>query len=986
MTVQKRFIVIPAFLLLVSYFLLLLHAAVKEKTVDEFNALQLVYARQAATGIEHLFKRLTRELSYLASIDDIIHCNERGKMLMALYFDKSQEDLFAITRVDAQGTICTSFPPTPGLVGTSIAAQPHVREILASHQPVVSDVFTSVQGQVAIALHVPVLEGGRFSGSLAILIPFHKIAREYLETIRIGTTGHAWMLSQTGRELYALNQEHIGESIFATQSESPSLLALSREMLRSREGTGSFLLADSRQPPGQAGQIPHHAAFTQARLAGRSFWAIAVSTPEEEVLKTMEEFRNKWLILTGAMTVGALMYAVFVLQALVTAREAEKRKRTLHALKKSKRDYRQLVESASSIVLRWGPTGDILYLNPYGLAFFGYTEQEILGRNVMGTIVPETEASGRDLRGMIDDLLHVPEKYRNNINENSKRSGERAWISWTNEPILGPDGQLAEILSIGNDVTPLKRAEAALNGEKEFTDFALNAQPDTFFVYNSSSGRAVRWNKAFREACGYSDAEIAQLIAPASYHRDEDLKKAEEALVDLYMHKSASYQVQLLTKEGRTIPYEYHATLFDDGKNKEKFVVSIGRDISERLRIEEEKEKLELDLRQAHKMEAIGTLAGGIAHDFNNILTVILGYSELGRRLPQSTGKIDEYLEQISRASRRARELVNQILAFSRKSENKLIPLAIYSLVREILQLLRSSIPTSIEIVSDLDPECGTTLVDPTQIQQIIMNLCTNAVHAMEKENGQLGIILARRRFSNKHFEGLAAPVSGDFIELAVSDTGQGMDAETLEHIFDPYFTTKEVGKGSGMGLAVVHGIVHGLGGMIKVSSSPGKGSVFQIYLPAIDAPPQELDDEEGRLADLLPAGRERILFVDDEETIVSVHKLFWAELGYEVEALTDSRAALQRFQAMPQRFDLVITDQTMPKLSGADLAVEMLKLRPDLPIILCTGYSNVISEEEARELGIKKFVMKPVSLQELARLARELLAEKESNAKKGEE
>jgi len=975
MNLQKRFFAIPVFILLTSFLLFLLYSAVKEQTLEDFNSLQMVYAKQAAKGIENLFSRFSFELSYLAAIDDIVECNANGKELMELYFSKNKGDLFGITRMDAQGIIRYTFPVAGGVVGSSIAGQPHVAELIRTQQPVVSDVFTAVQGVQCIAFHIPVMENGRFSGSLALLIPFQKIAREYLDPIRIGKTGQAWMISRAGRELYVLAsngsaQDTVGRSIFESYKNAPSLLSFSRQMVQKEQGVGSFTLTDGDKEKG--GQNLHHAAYVQAKL-GNTFWAIAVSTAEGDVLKTMEGFRTNWLVLSGALLFGFFMYGNFVFRAWVAGQEAEKRRKALDALKKSRKDYKQLVESANSIILRWDTKGNILYLNPYGLDFFGFSEHEIVGQNVMGTIVPETEASGRDLREMIEDILHFPEKYKYNINQNSKRSGERAWISWTNEAILGPNRELVEILSIGNDVTDLKKAEADFAAEKEFTDFALNAQPDTFFVFNSSSGKAVRWNKAFREACGYSDAEISELSAPGSYYRDEDLKKAEEALVELYLNKRATYQLRLLAKDGRTIPYEYHASLFEDEKRQEKYVVSIGRDISERVRIEMEKAHLEIELRQAHKMEAIGTLAGGIAHDFNNILTVIYGYSEMGKRFSQGEGRLAEYLEQISKAAQRAKELVQQILTFSRKSESKLRPMALYPLVREALQLLRSSIPSTIEIVSDLDPECGAILADPTNIQQIIMNLCTNAVHAMEKESGQLGVILSRRKFTNRRLDAGSAPLSGDFVELCVSDTGQGMGEEILEHIFDPYFTTKEVGKGSGMGLSMVHGIVHGLGGVIKVSSSPGKGSVFRVYLPALDTP-SCAEEEESALTDFLPTGKERILFVDDEEAIVDIHKVFWSELGYGVEVFSDSRQALQAFQSAPGRFDLVITDQTMPHLSGTDMSQQMLSIRPDLPIILCTGYSNVVSEQEALDLGIRQFVMKPVRFHELAKMARVVL------------
>jgi len=388
----------------------------------------------------------------------------------------------------------------------------------------------------------------------------------------------------------------------------------------------------------------------------------------------------------------------------------------------------------------------------------------------------------------------------------------------------------------------------------------------------------------------------------------------------------------------------------------------------------EERARLESRLRQAQKMEAIGTLAGGIAHDFNNILTAVLGYAELVREGLKQDGASLEDIEQVIKGALRARDLVKHILTFSRKGDYRIVSLAPHLIINESLKLLRASIPATIAIQQDIDRDCGNILADPSQLQQVMLNLCTNAQQAMDKESGILRVSLQRKELSRADVESELNVSPGAFVELTVSDTGQGMNETTMARIFEPYFTTKEFGKGTGLGLAVVHGIVHDCGGLIKVASEVGKGTAFHVYFPVATG---EADGKADETADDITAGQERILVVDDEVALVRYEKSVLEGLGYQVTAMTDSIKAWEIFLASPYGFDLLITDQTMPAMPGTVLAGKILAIRPDMPVILCTGYSSMVDEGKAQEMGIRLLAMKPFDKKELARLVRKALDEK---------
>jgi two-component system, cell cycle sensor histidine kinase and response regulator CckA len=380
---------------------------------------------------------------------------------------------------------------------------------------------------------------------------------------------------------------------------------------------------------------------------------------------------------------------------------------------------------------------------------------------------------------------------------------------------------------------------------------------------------------------------------------------------------------------------------------------------------------VEAQLRQAQKMEAIGTLAGGIAHDFNNILAVMMGYTEMSLSRTGDSEYVKNNLLKILTCIRRAGDLVKQILTFSRQTEQEKRPIELAPAIEEAVKLIRASIPANIEIRQNIaDLPNRFVLAEPTQIHQVVLNLCANAAHAMRKTGGLLEVSLTEEDTATPTCALVLPP--GPCLKLTVRDTGCGIDPSILDRIFDPFFTTKEVGEGTGMGLSVTHGIVKSHGGAITVTSEPGSGATFEIYLPRLIDP--VLAQEVAEDVEPVPMGTGTILLVDDEWMLVDVGRKLLVKLGYSVEALTDSAEAMNLFRAEPHRFDLVITDLTMPRIMGLELAASILRIRPDIPVILCTGYNQNISGEDVKAAGITGLITKPFTLKTMGNAVRKAL------------
>lgn len=424
----------------------------------------------------------------------------------------------------------------------------------------------------------------------------------------------------------------------------------------------------------------------------------------------------------------------------------------------------------------------------------------------------------------------------------------------------------------------------------------------------------------------------------------------------------------LISPEGDRIPVLYTAVSVPLGEIPH-LIISF-TDIRAVKAAEAQRAALELKLQHAQRMESIGILAGGIAHDFNNILFPIMGYAEMTMSLVPPESRARNNLQKIVKSAERAKSLATQILSFTRAEEEKLKPLQLQFVIKETLKMLRSLLPRTIAIENGIDVKCGPVMGDPAQVHQLVMNLCVNAYHAMGEKGGTLTVKLREREYSQK--TGDTPP--GQYTELVVSDTGPGINPELMDAIFDPYFTTKdpEREKGSGLGLYVVKGIVGNHQGYIQVENSPGQGASFYVRFPRIQAPKQVQRSKRKDAA--LVGGDERVLVVDDEEIIIGMFDQLLKKLGYQVKGVTDANTALALFSQDPRAYDLVITDMTMPHMTGLELTQKFLEIRPDLPVILCTGYSDAVTEEGAKAAGVRQFVMKPVVMGELARAIRQAL------------
>ncbi len=522
------------------------------------------------------------------------------------------------------------------------------------------------------------------------------------------------------------------------------------------------------------------------------------------------------------------------------------------------------------------------------------------------------------------------------------------------------------------DISDRKQAERRILDEKERAENYL-AIAGTMIVALNTLGTVTLVNRKGCEILGYDLIELLgtnweDMVIPEAAR--DATRRDFENIISGKTDPPQNRISEVMTKTGERRLIEWHLTLIRDSDGAVTGTLSSGEDISERERASSEREHLQAQLRQADKLKTIGTLAGGIAHDFNNILTPIIGYSHMVMSEVPKASQAYSDIERVVKAADRAKELVNQILIFSRQGEAEMVPVRLDLIIEESLKLIEGSLAPNVDIQLRISPECPPVMGDQSQLHQVVMNLCTNALGAMEKTGGILEVILETFEVDSKFTKHRTNAFRGKYLKLRIRDTGEGMGAETLERIFEPFFTTRGVGEGTGMGLAMVHGIIANHGGEIFVDSQLGEGATFDIYLPQTAHEVKQEVSKDARI----PAGSERILFVDDEREIGDMARRMLEKAGYLVTTETDSQEALQLFRDQPEDFDIVITDQAMPKLYGVKLAEEILKVRPGIPIILISGFADTITLESVQEKGIRDYVMKPLVGPELAQAIRQAL------------
>jgi PAS domain S-box-containing protein len=637
--------------------------------------------------------------------------------------------------------------------------------------------------------------------------------------------------------------------------------------------------------------------------------------------------------------------------------EISERKRTQEELKKSEEKYRTILQNIEEGYYEVDLAGNFTFFNDSIQKILGYGRDELIGMNNRQYTDQE---NAKKLYQAFNKVFTTERPTKEFDWKIIRKDGTERYVEASVSLLQDAQGEPMGFRGIVRDITERKGAEEALRDSKEKYRLLVDHAHDGIFI---AQGGLIKFqNPKAQEILGCSTHELPEipfidLIHPEDRHLLPKKRESGARGKDI----PSTFSVRIAKKSGEELWVQINAV--DIKWEREPATLHFVRDIT----IEK---RLEAQLLQAQKMEAIGTLAGGIAHDFNNILSSVIGYTELVLDEVSKEGRLHNNLQEVLNAGRRARDLVRQILAFSRQSDQELRPLEISPIIKETLKLLRASLPSTINIKQHVAANLGTVMTDPTQVNQILMNLCTNAAHAMGEHGGTLEVNLEKVENGTDVGVRFAGLSPGPHLKLTVSDNGHGMTPEVKERIFDPYFTTKEKGEGTGLGLAMVHGIVKSHGGTITVYSEPEMGSTFHVYLPIMET---ETDQATGS-DEIIPTGSERILFVDDEQPIVDIAKQMVEQLGYSVVTRTSSLEALELFRTKPDEFDLVITDMTMPNMTGEELANELMFIRPDIPIILCTGFSRSVTEKKAKAMGIQAFIMKPILRQELAETIREVL------------
>ncbi len=1167
----------------------------KRKAIDDTNAGQRMHARQAAAGIESTFENLIATLTTLSRYPHVADLDESGRTLLRETFERHRDTVAIVSRVNGAGHVVFSVPEGPAS-DTDLSGLAHVKGLKTSQRTVVSDVFRSVRGFEAIAIHVPVFRGERFDGSVAFVIPFDVIAKRYLANIRIGETGYAWVLSEKGIELYCPVPGHVGHSVFDNCRDYPSILAMAREMLQGREGVTTY--AFNRIGKAVVEPVTKHAVYMPIRL-GNTFWSIVVATPEDEALALMAGFRNRLAGILAVVFLGTAFFSYLGSKAWGIVREEKKRREAEESLRRSEELNTSLIATIPDMMIRTDMDGTILFVNESALRIGGYDRSEIEGRNMLEFIAPEDrqkaventdlmirgrlgpreyrlvmkdggkvlfEVNGdvlRDRNGSPYGLVHVcrdiserrraeekllesERRYRTFIDSTTEmvflkddrfrhlianralcsffgrdesevigrtdfelmpgavaaechRSDAEALSSrsvsireqegggrcfetvkfpvelsggilgvggfirditdrkqveerlrkvskeWedifqavshptlilasdhtilaanraaagvlkqppgeiagkkcydlfhltgapcpgcplektlstgraqtvevslqalggyclvSTTPVFDEGGNLEKVIHIATDVTEKVIAEQALReSEAKYREIFEEAIEG---IYQSTpEGRFITVNPAMARMTGYeSPEEMTSSIAGIArdlYVRPEDRSRFRDVIEREGV--VSGFETEFRKRGGGTVFVVLSARCVRDGRGNVLRYEGIAEDITNRKRLESQ-------LLQAQKMEAIGTLAGGIAHDFNNILMGILGHASL-MSMEDGTGQPrSDRVKGIEALVQSGSHLTRQLLGFARGGSQDFKPADLNEIVEKTATLFGRA-KKDITIHKKYEEDLWTVEADRGQIEQVLMNLFVNAWQAMPA-GGDLYVETANEVLDDRYVEPYRiAP--GRYVRISVTDTGVGMDEKTKERLFEPFFTTREVGRGTGLGLSIVYGIIRNHNGVINVYSEKGHGATFRFYLPAS----RKEVLRTTRVSEVPLRGTETLLVVDDEEMVVTVTKEMLESLGYRVLAARSGPEAIGIYEAGRDGIALVILDMVMPGMSGEETFERLKEIDGDVKVILSSGYSRNGQVGRIMEGGCRAFLQKPIMLADLARTIREVL------------
>ncbi len=1091
---MKRAYIFLALSLWIAVCLLLFHTFyqdAKEMAIADLNARQTIHAKQAAKGIEAFFAHWTSLLANAGQRRSLIRLDDEGKRQMEFILRSRPQDIKGITRVDREGRILYTLPHGTTHVGADISDQRHIREIMRTHRPVLSGVFTTVQGFRAVTLHVPVFDKKEYRGTLAVILDFGAISKSFLEDIAVGGAGYAWMIDRDGIELYCPVPGHAGNSVFDNCRDFPTIVAMAREMVKGNQGTTTYLFDQIRDHKAEV--VKKHAVYLPARIAD-SFWSIVVATSEDEVIASIQGFRNKLIGVILILLAGSLALSYHAMTSWGIVREERKRRRAEEELRESEERFRRAVENTEAGYFSIDREGRFRVVNRAWLRLHNYeSADEIIGKHfattqieddlekaqrtveslLNGSPIPAGEFTRRcrdgstghhsfsanpivrdgkvvglegfiidttEHRRMEEDLRESQARFRSLfLSMNEGMAIHQICLDEAGTPV---DYVILDVNRAYEKITGLSREQAigrraselygtetapfldvyaavALTGEPTIfeTTFAPMAKSFLISVFSPGKGQFatvfedITERKATEEAVRNREAFIKAVLdnlpigvavnsvnpAVAEYMNDnfprfyrttrERLADPDAFWDDVYEDPEFREEIRnrVLDDCASGDPARMHwtdipltrageETRYITARNipvpDRQLMISTVWDVTERKRQEEEKEKLQAQLRQAQKMESIGRLAGGVAHDFNNMLGIIIGNAEAALDRVNPGERVHRHLQEIIAAGGRSAEIVGQLLAFARKQTINPQVLDLNDTVQGMIRMLRRLIGEEIALHWVPAKNLGSVRMDVTQIHQILVNLVANSRDAIGGV-GTVTLETANVPFDESYCLEHDGTVPGQFVLLAVSDTGSGMGPEIIEHLFDPFFTTKELGRGTGLGLATVYGIVKQNNGFINVYSEPGQGTTFKVYLPRHAA--AAVRDPAGGAAKP-PTGTETILVVEDEASLLEIAQTTLTEKGYTVLTARTPGEAIALAGSHPGEIHLLLTDVVLPEMNGRELQERLRPLRPAMKTVFMSGYTaNVIAHRGVLDEGID-FLQKPFSVKALTGKVREAL------------
>lgn len=847
--------------------------------------------------------------------------------------------------LDGEGEILASTDVTD--IGQSIIGRPEV--LAAQHKPGVVYVRDAQPAKdfagiptILLAVSSENQEGRARRTVLAHLklsnLHHHlQTFHERLKDTQAGSVEWAWVvISQTGEILF---DSHLVErdGVHGLDQALPSVkLVFSSQpgfVEEQDKSWGGPVLTGYARIQG------HH------RIPGLN-WGVLIRHPHRAMLPPIHGFLQK---------LGMIAGLVFLPLVGVVLWEAGRLERQMNQTVEAETNYRHLFENAHEGIFQTSEEGRYLSANPALAQIYGYQNPQELMEELMNIdqqlyVDPERRM----------EFCHLMQKHGSVVEFESQifqKDRTIRWISENAHAVCDPSGAVLHYEGMVEDITDRKQAEEA-------RDRFFRLSPDMQCVL-SFDGFFQRTNSAFEWTFGLTAEQLFSHPLMVFIH-DDDWEHTESALLELASGKDTiTFENRFRCADGTYRWLHWRAASFvDEGR-----IFAVAQDMTERKQEEEDRRQWEAHVRQAQKMEALGTLTGGIAHDFNNILTAILGFTQLSLMSESHSNKVRMQLDEILMASHRAKDLVKQLLTFSQPTDDQRTPVCLKGVVEETLKLLHATIPASVEIRTSIQDTNTTILADPNQVHQVLMNVCVNACQAMEG-GGNLEIQLDEVDISPEEAVLLADRRVGPHVRLLVRDTGQGMSSEVLERVFDPFFTTKSKGQGTGLGLSVVHGIVKNHGGHILVQSVPQEGTTVQIFFPQTQLVAQSTASQESSL----PKGHECVLFVDDEDSLCELGREFLTHLGYQVVAKNNSLDALETLKADPYQFDLVITDDSMPHMNGREMVQKLQEIRPEIPVLFCSGYSRPASSFERNPELEEPYILKPFDIGQLARAIRNTL------------